>query len=249
MNIQFADWDGDGRADYIAVNTQNGSASGYLNGGQRPGGWIWYSVPTIASGVGAAGGSAYRFADVNGDGRADYLAVGLFDSGDPTTTAPRVELASSGTTTAQFSPGIVFREGMAEEPAYLTDVNGDGKADYAAFNGNANVGVIVNTGDFQTVAGLTGSNFKYADGGGPYTFAFTTGAGTNVLFANDNWDDCLVIGAGDSVIAFLSLGVTGNNITHRPLCQLAAGIVPPGTTAKFADINEDARADYLVVDN
>ncbi|GAA4965843.1 hypothetical protein GCM10023238_36920 [Streptomyces heliomycini] len=36
--------------------------------------WLWYPQQTVASGVGAAG-STIRFADLNGDGRADYLKV------------------------------------------------------------------------------------------------------------------------------------------------------------------------------
>ncbi|MEV5409759.1 hypothetical protein AB0K60_13090, partial [Thermopolyspora sp. NPDC052614] len=52
------------------------SVQAWLNGGPKPSGGDWYWVPqgTIASGVGTPGGNI-RFADLNGDGKADYVKV------------------------------------------------------------------------------------------------------------------------------------------------------------------------------
>ncbi|NJP88216.1 hypothetical protein HCN51_01870 [Nonomuraea sp. FMUSA5-5] len=78
-NIRFTDLNGDGRADYVKLNDDS-SVQAWLNGGPNPkepaGGadWLWYPQGTIASGVGAPG-SHIRFADLNGDGRADYAKV------------------------------------------------------------------------------------------------------------------------------------------------------------------------------
>src|SRR5690606_17670096 len=72
-DIHFADLDGDGRADYVKVNDDS-SVEAWLNGGPKPSGGDWYWLPqgTIAGGVGASG-SNIRFADLDGDGRADYV--------------------------------------------------------------------------------------------------------------------------------------------------------------------------------
>jgi hypothetical protein len=73
--IRFADINGDGKADYLAVDT-HGGVTAYLNGGANPQanlGWVWTPVGKIASGAGP--GNEIRFADIDGDGRADYLVV------------------------------------------------------------------------------------------------------------------------------------------------------------------------------
>jgi len=73
--IHFADIDGDGRADYLSVDARGG-VTAYLNGGANSEaslGWLWIPAGKIASGIGP--GSEVRFADIDGDGKADYLVV------------------------------------------------------------------------------------------------------------------------------------------------------------------------------
>ncbi|MFE1442709.1 GDSL-type esterase/lipase family protein, partial [Streptomyces sp. NPDC058739] len=76
----YADINGDGRTDYLQVN-DNSSVKAWINGGPNPkdpadarSEWLWWPQGTIANGVGATG-SSIRFADINGDGRTDYLQV------------------------------------------------------------------------------------------------------------------------------------------------------------------------------
>src|SRR5690606_10920697 len=73
--VLYADLDGDARADYIEVNADS-SVRAWLNGGPKPSGgdWYWFPQGVIAGGVGAPGASI-RFADLDGDGRADYVKV------------------------------------------------------------------------------------------------------------------------------------------------------------------------------
>lgn len=71
--MSFADLNGDGRDEYIWVGA-NGEVTAFVNGGQASDGhWIWYPQPsTTASGVGGKR-NEIQFADLNGDGSAEYL--------------------------------------------------------------------------------------------------------------------------------------------------------------------------------
>lgn len=75
--VQFADINGDDKADYLWV-AHNGAVTAYLNGGSGTDGWIWEPQGEIATGVGALRQDV-KFADINGDGLADYLWVNRFD--------------------------------------------------------------------------------------------------------------------------------------------------------------------------
>lgn len=73
--IRLVDLDGDGKADYIYVDKSTGKMKMWRNGGLGSDGtWIWTAVGEIATGVGTTG-SAVRFADFGGTGRADYLVI------------------------------------------------------------------------------------------------------------------------------------------------------------------------------
>jgi len=85
-NTIFAETNGDGRADYLKVSRTDGSVYEWLNGGGKDTGpnaavitWLRV-VDRIAGGTGTDG-HGILFADINGDGRADYLDV------DPKTSA------------------------------------------------------------------------------------------------------------------------------------------------------------------
>lgn len=80
--VQLADFSGDGRADYLVV-ADNGAVDAWINNGT--GGWTsrgriaggtgggWVSRGQVASGAGP--GAQVRFADLDGDGKDDYLVV------------------------------------------------------------------------------------------------------------------------------------------------------------------------------
>ncbi|MEV6810370.1 VCBS repeat-containing protein [Streptomyces sp. NPDC051132] len=68
--VQFADLNGDGRADCILLDDGGGLRAWLNRGGDGNGGWAYRG--RIGNGNGAAP-SQIRFADVDGDGRVDYL--------------------------------------------------------------------------------------------------------------------------------------------------------------------------------
>ncbi|MCX4985131.1 FG-GAP-like repeat-containing protein [Streptomyces sp. NBC_00572] len=226
------DLNADGRADYLTVDAA-GAVRAWLNkGGDGRGGWT--DAGQIASGVPLAGGQV-RFADVSGDGYADYLVV------DPN-GAVRAWLNKGGTGVAgwtaagQIASGVTLAGGQVR----FADINGDRYADYVVVDPDGAVRAWLNKGG----TGITG-----------WTAAGQIASGVGVpsdqvRFADVNADgyaDYLVVDAGGAVRAWLNKGGTGT-AGWTSAGQIASGADAPGSSVRFADIDADRRADYLVVD-
>lgn len=203
--IQFADLNGDGRAEYLWVHS-DGSVDAWLNlGGPDNGpnaakvGWL--PQGKIASGIGKPG-SSIIFADLNGDGRADYLSI------SPTgAVAAYLNLGGpdNGPNAAKVGwlPQGVIATGVGgtRHQVVLADINGDGRADY-----------------LQVSRGSSGSVSMWRNGGGPdngphaaqvvwYPQGQITGgdgtSGANVYFADLNGDgraEYVEIDSGSSAV-------------------------------------------------
>ncbi|KAL8673068.1 MAG: hypothetical protein Q9168_002491 [Polycauliona sp. 1 TL-2023] len=130
-HAQFVDMDGDGLDDVVTIS-QNGQISVWLNGranSSAPFMWSWFSQNNgrpIAEGVGASW-EQYRFADIDGDGKADMIIVdatgnmtALLNNG-PADTQP---LGWMWTEIGQISPAVGDPAGVR-----FADMTGDGKAD------------------------------------------------------------------------------------------------------------------------
>ncbi|MCJ1402570.1 hypothetical protein MMC11_005790 [Xylographa trunciseda] len=189
--VQFADLNGDGRAEYLFVYP-NGSVAAWLNlGGPNDGpnaaqvGWLPQGL--IADGIGTPG-SSIMFADLNGDGRAEYLSVD--DNGAVTcylNLGPIIDDGPHAAIVGWLPQGVIATGvGAGRINTVFADINGDGRADYL------NVG-----------RGSTGSVSEWLNGGGPndgpnaaqviwYPQGQITGGdgtnGTYVLFADLNGD-------------------------------------------------------------
>ena len=73
--MKFADLTGDRKAEYI-VQYDGGAAKAYHNTGNIPKSGKprnWDNLGTVATGVSPQG--PVQYADINGDGKADYLVV------------------------------------------------------------------------------------------------------------------------------------------------------------------------------
>ena len=132
-----ADVSGDGRADYcrfvgyapnIFLSCDLATATGF-----DPNQYSFNSIKGIDQGY----STLPRFlADVNADGRADYCRfVGY---------APNIFLSCDLATTTGFDPNQYsfnsikgIDQGYSTLPRFLADVNGDGRADYCRFVGDA----------------------------------------------------------------------------------------------------------------
>ncbi|MEU6239440.1 GDSL-type esterase/lipase family protein, partial [Kitasatospora sp. NPDC047058] len=72
--VRFADFDGDGRPDYITI-ADDGAVKVWLNhGGDPAGSGGWQGIGQVATGV-TTDRERVRLADFNGDGKADYIVV------------------------------------------------------------------------------------------------------------------------------------------------------------------------------
>jgi hypothetical protein len=133
----MADVNGDGRADYCRFvgNAPNIFLSCGLASGNSFGNYDVNGKPWSQGGLDPGYDNMPRFmVDVNGDGKADYCRfVG---------NAPNIFLScalSTGTGFGQYDvssqPG--YDAGYANMSRFMADVNGDGRADYCRYVGNA----------------------------------------------------------------------------------------------------------------
>ncbi|SCF21755.1 Repeat domain-containing protein [Micromonospora haikouensis] len=162
-NVRFADLNGDGRADYLAVDADS-SVEGWLNAGPASGGgWVWSSQGIVATGVGSPGGQI-RFADVNGDGKADYLDVAPNSSVEAWLS---VGAASGGgwqwTSVGTVAIGV---NAVAGTSVRFAPLYGTARADYIALGDNGTINVWQNGGGTGHGNWLWLNGGKVADGVG-----------------------------------------------------------------------------------
>ena len=255
--VLFADFDGDGRADYLVVQQSTGETEAWLNrGGDGRSLTGWVPEGFVALGVGAQG-SKISFADIDGDGRADYLV-----SLDPAVGSYRGLLNKGGTfNNWQWSDQgtIAYGVGKASsERVLFGDVNGDGKADYMVL----------------PPPGTGGDAYYYANaytpsGGWQWTDesrkAFIPGT-ENLA----NGDVSLLAALtnskkADLVTVYEQTGGVTAVINHvnpsdpnspdwtttdpNTPSNVATGVGYPGHQVRIADMNGDGKADYIIVDN
>jgi lysophospholipase L1-like esterase len=144
----------------------------------------------------------------------------------------------------QVAPGV---DGATQETVVFGDVDGDGRDDYLVVFGDGSVKAWRNAGNIPA-AGKT-RNWEALG-----TIAAGVGEpGSKVRFADVDGDgmvDYLILYDGGAVKAWRNSGVTGTSNTGRKFEELgtiATGVGEPGSRVRFADVDGDGRADYLVL--
>ncbi|MFG1954029.1 FG-GAP-like repeat-containing protein [Micromonospora sp. NPDC048830] len=231
---------GDQRADYLQVG-QDGKFRASVNTVGTPGQPDWVDVGTYDPGAGTVDvlGEEVRFADINGDGRDDYLAV----SSDSKVRA-FLNYPGSGNQLRFVHAGIVFSEAsFNRNNLRFADVTGDKRDDILRVSAEGAVHAYVNLWTstdpvpqewrlwLNWAGGPQGSSLeavRFADGDG------------------DGRADYLQVSIDGAVHAFLNRGGGGNG-SFEARYNWAYASNYPRKYVQFADISGDGKADYLVV--
>jgi lysophospholipase L1-like esterase len=230
--VRWADFDGDGRTDYVAI-ASSGALSVYLNrGGDGHGGWS--VLGQVGTGT-TPDGTRVRLADFDGDGRADYLTITasgavsvlLNRGGDGHGGWALLGQVTTGTTTNQ-------------NQVRFADFDGDGRTDYVTIAASGAVSVTLNRG---------------GDGHGGWTSLgqIATGKTTNastVRLADLDGDaraDYVTIATSGAMTAYLNRGgdARGGWLGYG---QVATGVTTDATRVSLADFTGGGNADYLMTD-
>ncbi|KAJ7754555.1 SGNH hydrolase-type esterase domain-containing protein [Mycena metata] len=194
--VHFADLNGDGRAEYLWVH-DNGSVNGWFNAGGRDDGPNAAKIKWVAQGTVATGiGRGVRFADLNGDGRSEYLYL---EEDGAMSAWLNIAGPNNGPNAAKpgwLAQGVVAtgpKNGATRDYIILADINGDGRADYL------------------TVDKTTGAVDAWINGGGP--------------------DEEL----NAAKVSWISQGT------------IATGVGDIGWAIQFADLTGDGRSEYIDV--
>ncbi|MFI2350382.1 NPP1 family protein [Streptomyces sp. NPDC019443] len=238
---------GDHRADYVKI-FPDGSVRAALNTQQADGRIHWVDQGIIAPGVGQPGESV-RFADMNGDGRDDYLILGAKGSSWSFLNTPgsdgkfhwdpqgRIYPYHHDTKEPGDESGIEL--GWEREDVRLADVNGDGLDDYLVVGPAGSMDAYVRNPNTTTWSKID-------------TFATGTEAGprARMRLADVNGDrkvDYLIVGSTGAVHAYINhmSGMSDGNWTEHKYFANESSY--PDTTVAFRDVTGDFKADYLVV--
>ncbi|MFD8015850.1 FG-GAP repeat domain-containing protein, partial [Streptomyces sp. NPDC059762] len=136
--VRWADFDGDTRADYWIVNP-SGSVNVYLNqGGDGYGGW--QDIGQVATGL-TSDSTRVRFADFDGDRKADYLLINPDGS-------VNVHLNKGGDRAGGWQHIGKVATGLTSDAnrVRFADIDGDGRADYNLLDGNGGIHAFLNRG-------------------------------------------------------------------------------------------------------
>ncbi|MFF3328711.1 FG-GAP-like repeat-containing protein [Streptomyces sp. NPDC002888] len=239
----IAELNGDQRADYLQVR-DSGNFRASANTVGTPGQPDWVELGTYGPG-GLVPGNQVRFADLDGDGRDDYLVV----SSDSEIQAYLNKPGENGK--LRFVPaGTVFdEESFSRDNLRFADLTGDGKDDILRVGAEGAVHVYRN--EWSPSDPNTGSGPRPVS----WPLWLNWAGGTKgsslaaVRFADVDADrraDYLQVGAEGAVHAFLNRGGGGNG-SFEAHHLWARESNYPRKYVQFADISGDGKADYLVV--
>jgi lysophospholipase L1-like esterase len=217
------DIDGDGRAEYLVLGP-NGSVDAY----KYSSGTTWTDLGRIANGSAQWSDKQVRFADIDGDRKAEYLVLGPNGSVDAYQYA-------GGTTWNGLGRIANGSAQWTDKQIRFADIDGDGKAEYLVLGPNGSVDA------YKYSSGTTWTDLgRIANGSAQWS-------DKQVRFADIDGDrkaEYLVLGPNGSVDAYQYAGGT----TWNGLGRIANGSAQwSDKQVRFADIDGDRKAEYLVL--
>ncbi|RSL78301.1 hypothetical protein CEP51_008323 [Fusarium floridanum] len=233
--LRFPDINGDGRADYVFIG-KGGSLGHWMNTGTDTGrGVEWVTRHGIATGESyqISDFSRLVLADIDGDGRDDYL---VFDSDAGLSGFLNQPSNREGVPTWIKQGEKSIAKGIKEPHSsiHLADMDGNGKADYIWVDEKGGVNLWHNRGSADTSMAIDGLRFADINGDGVDDYIWVdpeTGAPSVRLNMGPDGNDQL--GWGWKPLN------DGN-----PIARGAA----PGEKVRFADLDGNGRADYIIID-
>ncbi|MFJ8637072.1 GDSL-type esterase/lipase family protein [Streptomyces sp. NPDC093568] len=228
---------GDNRADYVRI-TPNGAVRAALNTPGAPGKPNWVDVDSGIPAGTPEDGAGMRFADINGDGRDDWLQLG------PDSSVLAFENQGIANGRIDWSLGKPIAAGVSgatREAIRFADVNGDGRDDYLRTGDTGTVHAYLNTVTDQGLIHWV-ERLNWAPG-------VSYGSRDKLRLADVNGDrraDYLMVGSNGAVHAYLNNGGGGaGGFTEHKYFVNDTGY--PGDKSTFRDISGDGKADYVVV--
>ncbi|RGP81306.1 chitinase [Fusarium longipes] len=275
-STRIRDIDGDGKADYLVI--YDGGAVKAFRNTIKQAGRNWEDLGTIAPGTSGVTGDMIRFADMDGDGLADFLAVNsdggirmwknLGITGTKGTSIRFADLTGNGfddlisvdakgrarawlnkgndkwESIGEIAPGL--DEDLSDSRIEFVDVNGDKRADYLVIYGGGSVKAYLNLGNLPT----PGDRRIWQDG---IVIAPGVGEpGSKIRFADldgDGYADFLVLYDGGAVKYWQNnrnIPPTNGGRIWKEGITVATGVGEPGSKVRFADLTGDRKAEYIV---
>ncbi|MYM90164.1 hypothetical protein GTP91_23700 [Rugamonas sp. FT82W] len=237
----FVDLNGDGKKAWLQISQASDDAwigKANLDASMTIGSWS-----KVSQSIGALSSYAHYFADVNGDGKADWIRISR------TTNEAWIALGTGDGNFDFWTKHTTAIGSEANYGHYFADIDGDGRADLIQISrttDNAQFGMAVGDGGFnywsKTFAGNYGltnwdSNFVDIDGDGKADW----------VVAHRNSSDNIVVrlSLGDGTFSsLLDPNLSGWSFEGNVGTDIT---IVPGSRHYFADVNGDGLMDWIVV--